>query len=79
MTPSSSKDRVSGLAGAVHSPVAPELPEILNAIIWVRAGKTQLALANISGAMMIQATVPSGIGIVSGRGNLTHRCCWPGS
>jgi cation:H+ antiporter len=46
------------------SPVATELPEILNAIIWVRAGKTQLALANISGAMMIQATVPSGIGLL---------------
>jgi cation:H+ antiporter len=46
------------------SPIATELPEILNAIIWVRAGKTQLALANISGAMMIQATVPSGIGIL---------------
>jgi cation:H+ antiporter len=45
------------------SPVATELPEIMNAIIWVRQGKTQLALANISGAMMIQATVPSAIGI----------------
>jgi cation:H+ antiporter len=30
----------------------------------VRQGKAQLALANISGAMMIQATVPSGIGIL---------------
>lgn len=46
------------------SPVATELPEILNAIIWVRQGKTRLALANISGAMMIQATVPSGIGLL---------------
>jgi cation:H+ antiporter len=46
------------------SPVATELPEIMNAIIWVRQGKTQLALANISGAMMIQATVASGIGIL---------------
>jgi cation:H+ antiporter len=45
------------------SPVATELPEIMNAIIWVRQGKTQLALANISGAMMIQATVPSALGI----------------
>jgi cation:H+ antiporter len=36
----------------------------MNAIIWVRQGKTQLALANISGAMMIQATVPSGIGLL---------------
>lgn len=46
------------------SPIATELPEVLNAVIWVRQGKSQLALANISGAMMIQATVPSGIGIL---------------
>lgn len=45
------------------SPIATELPEIMNAIIWVRQGKANLALANISGAMMIQATVPSAIGI----------------
>jgi cation:H+ antiporter len=46
------------------SPIATELPEIMNAIIWIRQRKTSLALANISGAMMIQATVPSGIGII---------------
>ncbi|MCU1675990.1 MAG: sodium/calcium exchanger rane protein [Frankiales bacterium] len=46
------------------APVATELPEILNAVIWVRQGKTRLALANISGAMMIQATVPSGLGLL---------------
>ena len=46
------------------SPVATELPEVMNALIWVRQGKTQLALANISGAMMIQATVPSGLGLL---------------
>lgn len=46
------------------SPIATELPETLNALIWVRAGKTRLALANISGAMMIQATVPSGLGLL---------------
>lgn len=45
------------------SPVATELPEIMNAVIWVRQGKQILALANISGAMMIQATVPSALGI----------------
>jgi cation:H+ antiporter len=57
-----------GLSGAVTalllSPIATELPETMNAIIWVRQGKTQLALANISGAMMIQATVPSGLGLL---------------
>jgi cation:H+ antiporter len=46
------------------SPVATELPEIMNAIIWIRQRKASLALANISGAMMIQATVPSGIGLL---------------
>jgi cation:H+ antiporter len=46
------------------SPIATELPEVMNAVIWMRQGKTQLALANISGAMMIQATVPSGLGIL---------------
>jgi cation:H+ antiporter len=45
------------------SPIATELPEILNAVIWVRQGKVALALGNISGAMMIQATVPSAFGI----------------
>ena len=45
------------------SPIATELPEIMNAVIWVRQGKTDLALGNISGAMMIQATVPSAIGL----------------
>lgn len=45
------------------SPIATELPEIMNAIIWVRQGKANLALGNISGSMMIQATVPSAIGI----------------
>jgi cation:H+ antiporter len=57
-----------GLPAAVTalllSPIATELPEIMNAVIWVRSGKTQLALANISGAMMIQATVPSGLGLL---------------
>ena len=46
------------------SPIATELPEVMNAIIWVRQGKTELAAANLSGAMMIQATVPSGIGLL---------------
>lgn len=57
-----------GLPAAVTAlllaPVATELPEIMNAVIWVRQGKTNLALANISGSMMIQATVPSGLGLL---------------
>jgi cation:H+ antiporter len=45
------------------SPIATELPETMNAVIWVRQGRERLALANISGAMMIQATVPSALGL----------------
>ncbi len=51
------------LVALVLSPVATELPETVNAIIWVRQGKERLALANISGAMMIQATVPSALAL----------------
>jgi cation:H+ antiporter len=72
-----------GLSGAVTalllSPIATELPEIMNAIIWVRQGKTQLALANISGAMMIQATVPSGLGLMFTDWHLDHALLWSGA
>ena len=51
------------LAALLFSPIATELPEVMNAVIWVRQGKERLALANISGAMMIQATVPTAFGL----------------
>ena len=71
-----------GLSNAVTalllSPVATELPEIMNAIIWVRQGKVQLALANISGAMMIQATVPSGLGLLFTAWHFDAALLWSG-
>ncbi|RTZ42581.1 sodium:calcium antiporter [Candidimonas sp. SYP-B2681] len=51
------------IAALLLAPVATELPEIMNAIIWTRQGKARLALANISGSMMIQATIPSAMAI----------------
>lgn len=51
------------LLALLLSPVATELPETMNAVIWVREGKHRLALANISGSMMIQATVPTALGL----------------
>ncbi|MEO7128753.1 MAG: sodium:calcium antiporter [Rhodoferax sp.] len=51
------------LLALLLSPIATELPETLNAVIWVRQGKYQLALANINGSMMIQATVPTAFGL----------------
>jgi cation:H+ antiporter len=53
------------LLSLLISPIATELPETLNAVIWIRQGKVRLALANISGAMMIQATVPTAFGLFS--------------
>jgi cation:H+ antiporter len=71
-----------GLSTAVTalllSPIATELPEIMNAIVWVRQGKTSLALANISGAMMIQATVPSGLGLLFTRWQFDSALAWSG-
>ncbi|HEY1312775.1 MAG TPA: hypothetical protein VGE92_02810 [Steroidobacteraceae bacterium] len=52
------------LVALLLSPIATELPETMNALIWVRQGKERLALANISGAMMIQATIPSALGLI---------------
>jgi cation:H+ antiporter len=71
-----------GLSTAVTalllSPIATELPELMNAIIWVRQGKTQLALANISGSMMIQATIPSGLGLLFTTWKFDGALLWSG-
>ncbi len=47
----------------VLAPLATELPEKLNSVIWVREGKDSLALGNITGAMVFQSTLPVAIGI----------------
>jgi cation:H+ antiporter len=39
------------------------MPETMNAIIWARQGRENMALANISGAMMIQVTIPAALGL----------------
>lgn len=57
---------VSHLAFALLlAPIATELPEALNSsAIWARRGKDVLALGNISGAMVFQATFPVCIGLL---------------
>jgi cation:H+ antiporter len=60
------------------SPIATEMPETMNAIIWVRQGKERLALANISGAMMIQATIPSALGLLFTPWLLEWSLIWAG-
>ncbi|MFZ5596897.1 MAG: sodium:calcium antiporter [Bacillota bacterium] len=39
------------------APIATELPEKVNSLIWVRRGKDTLALGNITGAMVFQGSI----------------------
>ena len=45
------------------APLATELPEKANSLLWIREGKDSLALGNVTGAMVFQATVPMAIGV----------------
>ena len=45
-------------------PIATELPEKVNSILWVRKGKDTLAFGNITGAMVFQGTLLPAIGIM---------------
>jgi cation:H+ antiporter len=48
----------------VIAPVATELPEKFNSVIWIRGGKDTLAMGNITGAMVFQSCIPTVIGLV---------------
>ncbi|MGZ6214427.1 MAG: sodium:calcium antiporter [Candidatus Limnocylindria bacterium] len=48
----------------VLAPIATELPEKLNSLLWVRVGKDTLAMGNITGAMVFQSCIPTVLGIV---------------
>jgi cation:H+ antiporter len=54
----------AGLISLVLAPLATELPEKFNSIIWMRDNKDTLALGNITGAMVFQSTIPVSIGIL---------------
>jgi cation:H+ antiporter len=45
------------------TPVATELPEKFNSVMWMRHKKDTLALGNITGAMVFQSTFPVAIGM----------------
>ncbi|CCO07909.1 sodium:calcium antiporter [Desulforamulus hydrothermalis] len=48
----------------IIAPIATELPEKFNSVIWVRQGKDTLALGNITGAMVFQSSVIPALGIL---------------
>ncbi|MBZ4652908.1 MAG: hypothetical protein JG781_246 [Peptococcaceae bacterium] len=47
----------------IIAPIATELPEKFNSIIWIRQGKDTLALGNITGAMVFQSSIVPALGI----------------
>jgi cation:H+ antiporter len=71
------KGFIHGVDGVAHSlgistlllslliiPIATELPEKVNSILWIRRDKDTLAFGNITGAMVFQGTLLPAIGIM---------------
>ncbi|WP_024831414.1 sodium:calcium antiporter [Ruminiclostridium josui] len=57
---------VSTLAlSIIITPIATELPEKFNSVIWISKNKDTLSLGNISGAMVFQSCIPVAIGILT--------------
>ena len=52
------------LLALVVAPIATELPEKFNSLIWVRQNKDTLAMGNITGAMVFQSTIPTFVALV---------------
>jgi len=48
----------------IIAPIATELPEKFNSVLWVRVNKDTLAMGNITGAMVFQSCVPTVIGLL---------------
>jgi cation:H+ antiporter len=52
------------LLALIVAPIATELPEKLNSVIWVRQGKDTLAMGNITGAMVFQSAIPTSVALL---------------
>jgi len=49
----------------IATPIATELPEKFNSVIWISKRKDTIALGNITGAMVFQSCIPVSIGILA--------------
>jgi cation:H+ antiporter len=56
----------------ILAPLATELPEKFNSILWVRQRKDTLAMGNISGAMVFQSCIPAAVGLLFTPWDLTQ-------
>lgn len=64
---------IQNLADAIHfhplllslivSPIATELPEKINSVLWLRAKKDTMALGNVTGALVFQSCFPVAFGV----------------
>ncbi len=52
------------LLALIIAPIATELPEKLNSVIWIRQGKDTLAMGNITGAMVFQSAIPTSVALL---------------
>lgn len=52
------------LLALVIAPIATELPEKFNSIIWIRQNKDTLSMGNITGAMVFQSAIPTVVALV---------------
>jgi cation:H+ antiporter len=52
------------LFSALVAPIATELPEKFNSVIWIARGEDTLAFGNITGALVFQSTVIPALGIL---------------
>ena len=66
----------AGLIALILAPLATELPEKFNSIIWVKDGKDTLALGNVTGAMVFQSTIPVSVGVLFTRWDLAPLDLW---
>jgi cation:H+ antiporter len=48
----------------IIAPIATELPEKFNSVLWVRNSKDTLAMGNITGAMVFQSCLPTVLGLL---------------
>jgi cation:H+ antiporter len=69
------------LLSLIITPIATELPEKFNSVMWIRSKRDNLALGNITGAMVFQSCIPTAIGlaftpwILTGQGMLSVALC----
>lgn len=52
------------LVALILAPLATELPEAANSLLWTREGKDVIALGNVCGAMVFQSTIPVTLGVL---------------